>query len=94
MDPIQRALAELRAIPTTKPTSQPEPEPTTPSCCSGDRRGYQWHQRTGNLPACKESKAANTAYMRPYMRDYDNRTGRTGGKRRRGAAAKLVFPTP
>lgn len=38
MDPIQRALADLRAI-TPKPTAQPELEPATPSCCTGDRRG-------------------------------------------------------
>jgi hypothetical protein len=87
MDPVQRALAELRAIPS-KPTAEDAPESATPSCCSGDRRGYQWHQRTGNLPACPESKAANASYMRPYMRDYDDRTGRTGGKQRRTAAAK------
>ena len=89
MDPIERALAELRAVPM-KSTARPEPEPelATPSCCSGDRRGYQWHQRTGNLPACPESRAANSAYMRPYMRDYDARTGRSGGSRRRTSAAK------
>lgn len=69
MDPIQRALAELRAIPT-KPTTPPEP--ATPSCCTGDRRGYQWHQRTHTLPACEESKAAAAA----YMNDYCARTGR------------------
>ena len=80
---IERALAELRAVPT-KPAAQPAPKPATPSCCTGDRRGYQWHQRNG-IPACKESKAANTDYMRPYMRDYDARTGRTGGKQRRAA---------
>jgi hypothetical protein len=38
-------------------------------CCTGDRRGYQWHQRTGNLPACEESRKANRDYMRPYLRD-------------------------
>lgn len=86
MDPIQRALAELRAIPT-KAQASAEQEHTTPNCCTGDRRGYQWHQRTGNLPACQQSKDANTAYMRPYMRDYDARTGRSGGKRRRSPAA-------
>ncbi|MFD5798644.1 hypothetical protein ACFWIO_34960 [Streptomyces diastatochromogenes] len=73
MDPIQRALAELRAI-TPRPATPAEPEPATPSCCTGDRRGYQWHQRTGNLPACPESKAAAKAYMNDYC-------ARTGHKR-------------
>jgi hypothetical protein len=86
MDPIQRALAELRAVPM-KDQASADPEPATPSCCTGDRRGYQWHQRNG-VPACPESKAANATYMRPYMRDYDDRTGRRGGKQRRTAAAK------
>lgn len=71
MDPIQRALAELRAIPITAAAG---PEPATPSCCTGDRRGYQWHQRTKNLPACEESKAAAAAYMNDYC-------ARTGHKR-------------
>lgn len=85
MDPIQRALAELRAITTTEQPAPAETEPVTPSCCTGDRRGYQWHQRTGNLPACEASKADATAYMREY---YD-RTGRYEGlKRRRATAAK------
>ncbi|MER6350591.1 hypothetical protein ABT186_01745 [Streptomyces sp. NPDC001634] len=87
MDSIQHALADLRAITTTEPIAPAAPEPATPACCTGDRRGYQWHQRNG-VPACKESKAANTDYMRPYMRDYDARTGRRGGKQRRASAGK------
>lgn len=81
------ALAEIRALNPKQDAD--EPEPATPSCCTGDRRGYQWHQRNG-IPACKESKAANAAYMRPYMQGYDARTGRTGGKQRRAMAAKRV----
>jgi hypothetical protein len=87
MDPIERALAELRTIPMKDQAEQEQPADQS-SCCTGDRRGYQWHQRTGNLPACQESKTANASYMRPYMRDYDDRTGRRGGKQRRTAAAK------
>ena len=72
MDPIERALAELRAIPTKE--LAPAAQDTTPSCCTGDRRGYQWHQRTKTLPACEESKAAAAAYMHEYC-------ARTGHKR-------------
>ncbi|MFJ4926880.1 hypothetical protein [Streptomyces sp. NPDC088736] len=79
MDPIQRALADLRAI-TTKNEPDPAPEPTGPSCCNGKRTGYQWHQRTQTLPACEESRAAAAAYMAEYY----SRTAykrHVGGKR-------------
>lgn len=83
MDPIQRALAELRAIPVKAQAVQAESD--KPSCCSGDRRGYQWHQRTGNLPAC----AASRADAKAYMREYYDRAGRYAGlKRRQEAAAR------
>jgi hypothetical protein len=52
-----------------------------PACCTGDRRGYQWHQRTGTLPACPASTAAASA----YMRDYYARSGRWPGRQRRAA---------
>lgn len=65
--PVERALAELRAIPMRK--TSPEPQSTAPEgCCSGDRRGYQWHQRSGNLPACPASHEAAIAYGREYLR--------------------------
>ncbi|KFG02759.1 hypothetical protein IQ62_00105 [Streptomyces scabiei] len=80
MDPIQKALAELRAIPMSRPKTVEEPP--GPACCTGDRRGYQWHQRTKNLPACAESQAAAAA----YMRDYAARRGGWQGLQRRGSA--------
>lgn len=80
MDPIQRALAELRAITTS---GQPKPSEARPSCCNGERTGYQWHIRN-KIPACKTSRQAAAAYMRER---YD-RTGRYAGwKRERAAAA-------
>jgi hypothetical protein len=86
-DLYAEALAELRALRTVQPEPEaaPEPEPRSASgCCTGDRRGYQCHQRTGNLPACEESTEAN----RLYIRDYFHRTGRTTrAARRRGTAA-------
>ncbi|MFE5628447.1 hypothetical protein [Streptomyces sp. NPDC056543] len=84
LDPIQRALAELRAIPTST-GQQPNPDaPVLPPCCTGDRRGYQLHQRTGNLPACEASTQAAAA----YMRDYYDRSGRWPGRTHRHAAAQ------
>jgi hypothetical protein len=71
---IDRALAELRAVPmreTTGPEPKPETEPSSPGgCCTGDRRGYQWHQRTGNLPACEAAREAAVAYGREYLRKW------------------------
>ncbi|MFI6491276.1 hypothetical protein [Streptomyces sp. NPDC050564] len=62
---LAAALAELRAVPVT--ASPVVDAPTEPEgCCTGDRRGYQWHQRTGNLPACQASAEAAAAYMREY----------------------------
>jgi len=81
---IERAIAELRAIPT-RPTPPETPESGSPEgCCAGDRPGYQWHQRTGTLPACTASLEANRAYMNTYQRG----TGRTtrAGRRKRVAA--------
>lgn len=83
-----QALADLRGITTTprpepEPVAQPEPRPTRqPDCCTGDRRGYQSHQRTGT-PACDESREAAAA----YSRDYYGRTGRWDGRTRRHRAA-------
>jgi len=82
MDPIQKALAELRAIPTRQ--AEPAEEPAT-NCCDGSRRSYNRHKRYGE-EACAESKAAAAAYMAAYVE-------RTGGyaavqaRRRRRAAA-------
>lgn len=83
-DLYAEALAELRGLRTIQPEPQAEPETKSSSgCCTGDRRGYQWHQRTGT-PACEESAAANRA----YSRDYFHRTGRTTrAARHRGTAA-------
>lgn len=81
MDPIQRALAELRAI-TTSGQVVPESEQTPPACCNGERTGYQWHIRN-KIPACETSKQAAAAYMRER---YD-RTGRYAGWKRERAAA-------
>jgi hypothetical protein len=81
---IDRALAELRAIPTRQ-TPPKTPDVGSPEgCCTGDRPGYQWHQRTGTLPACAASLEANRAYMNTYQRG----TGRTtrAGRRKRVAA--------
>ena len=83
LDPIQRALAEIRAIPTTP---KPQPTPDSPPCCTGDRRGYQLHQRTGDLPACEASTQAAAA----YMRDYYNRSGRWPGRTNRRAGAQRL----
>jgi hypothetical protein len=84
-DLYAQALADLRAIPTrqtsapavttTPATAVPSPE----GCCSGDRTGYQWHHRTGNLPACEESLKANRDYSHAYL----HRTGRATSTRRR-----------
>lgn len=73
MDPIQKALADLRATPTT-----PTPTTVATSCCDGSRRGYKRHTRRGE-EACPESKAAAAA----YMRDYYDRTGRWAGRQAR-----------
>jgi len=71
---LDGALAELRAIPAK--ANATEETAASPACCTGDRRGYQWHQRTGNLPACQASAEAAAEYMRGY---YD-RSGRYAGR--------------
>lgn len=69
---IERALAELRAIPMRE--AAPEPQPTDPSCsCSGDERGYQWHQRNGKLPACPPALEAHRVFTREYLRAWRKR---------------------
>lgn len=70
--PIERALAELRAIPMREPAPEPEAA-ACPFGCTGDRRGYQWHQRTGNLPACKTSHEAAITYGRDHLREWRKR---------------------
>lgn len=71
-----QALAEIQAL---RPDAAAEPAvaPSTPSCCTGDRRGYQWHQRNG-VPACETSKSANNEYMTPYLRDRRQQKRRQG----------------
>lgn len=85
-DATERALAELRAVPIRAdaiPVLEPAQE-DGPDCCSGDRPGYQWHQRSGTLPACAASMKANRAYMNRYQ----HTTGRTtrAGRKKRSAA--------
>ncbi|MFF1709252.1 hypothetical protein [Streptomyces sp. NPDC058268] len=81
--PIERALADLRAVSMRESTVELQPQGLD-ACCSGDRPGYQWHQRSGNLPACEASVLANRAYMNDYQRS----TGRTtrAGRRRKQVA--------
>jgi hypothetical protein len=67
---IERALAQLRAIPTKKRTEETPAAASSESCCGGDRSGYQWHQRTGNLPACAAALEAQRAYGREYLRKW------------------------
>ncbi|MFJ8144652.1 hypothetical protein ACIQ6R_06205 [Streptomyces sp. NPDC096048] len=72
-DPIERALAELRAVPM-RDTTTPEPEASTcPIGCTGDDRGYQRHQRTGNLPACEPALEAHRVFTREYLREWRKR---------------------
>lgn len=61
-----QALAEIRALRPRPATEQQVADGSRPTCCTGDRRGYQWHQRTRNLPACEKSSAANRAYTAAY----------------------------
>lgn len=68
-------LAELRAAPTRADSTREVPAGPD-VCCSGDRRGYQWHQRTGTLPACQASAGAASAYMREYYDRTDRYAGR------------------
>lgn len=71
-DAVERALAELRAIPMRE--AMPEPEPAAcPFGCTGDDRGYQWHQRTGNLPACPAAHEAHRTFNREYLREWRKR---------------------
>lgn len=77
----EQALAEIRALRANQLEDTTTPEPRSPQgCCTGDRRGYQWHQRNG-VPACETSKSANNEYMTPYLRD------RRQQKRRQGATS-------
>ncbi|MGV9803959.1 hypothetical protein ACWDTP_38600 [Mycobacterium sp. NPDC003449] len=66
-DLYAQALADVRALRIDEPTT-PAAAPAQPSCCTGDRRGYQWHQRNGS-PACEASRAANAEYTRSYVRE-------------------------
>ncbi|MEU7293353.1 hypothetical protein AB0A76_09135 [Streptomyces exfoliatus] len=54
MDPIQRALAELRAIPTTKP---PQPRTVRQLAPCGTHAAYQRHRRHGE-PVCDDCREA------------------------------------
>lgn len=60
------------------------PDPAS-SCCNGKRTGYQWHQRTGNLPACEASAKAAADYMRDY---YDRTNGWRGRTQRHRVAQR------
>lgn len=63
-DLYAEALAEVRALRTDP---QADTAPRSPEgCCTGDRRGYQKHQRN-RTPACDTSKAANADYSREYL---------------------------
>lgn len=75
---VEQALADIRRIPTTTTDVEPQPR-SSAGCCTGDRRGYQWHQRTGNLPACVDAQAANAAYMTPYTREWNRKRGERRG---------------
>lgn len=71
---IEAALAEIRAIPMRETSPEPDPEPTDcPFSCTGDERGYQWHQRNGNLPACKSALEAHRLKCREYLREWRKR---------------------
>lgn len=61
-----QALAEIRALRPKPTTEQQVANDRRPTCCTGDRNGYQWHRRTRNLPACEKSSAANRAYIAAY----------------------------
>lgn len=65
---IEQALAELRAIPTKKQAKEKPAVASPEGCCGGDRAGYQWHQRTGNLPACAAALEAQRQYGHEYLR--------------------------
>lgn len=72
MTPFEQALADIRAVPV-----RPQPDDTAaaacPHACTGDDRGYQWHQRTGNLPACAPALMAHRTYTREYLREWRKR---------------------
>lgn len=61
-----QALAEIRALRPRPDAEQQAIDDSEPTCCTGDRSGYQWHQRTRNLPACEQSSAANRAYINAF----------------------------
>lgn len=69
---IERALAELRAVPMREPAPTKE-APVCPFSCTGDDLGYQWHQRTGNLPACPDALEAHRIFNREYLREWRKR---------------------
>ncbi|MFC9465183.1 hypothetical protein [Streptomyces coelicoflavus] len=69
---IARIIAELRAVPTRETPAPPEPS-ACPLGCSGDDRGYQRHQRTGNLPACEPALEAHRLFTREYLREWRKR---------------------
>lgn len=69
---IEQALAELRAIPT-RPQPPADETPACPHSCTGDDRGYQWHQRTGHLPACQAALEAHRTFNREYLREWRKR---------------------
>lgn len=78
LNAVEQALADIRAIPTTTPEAETQTR-SSAGCCTGDRRGYQWHQRTGNLPACEDARTANAAYMAPYTREWKHKRGSRRG---------------
>ncbi|MEU0018004.1 hypothetical protein ABZ173_10075 [Streptomyces rochei] len=69
---IERIIAELRAVPEREAPAAPAPS-SCPLGCSGDERGYQRHQRTGNLPACDPALEAHRAFTREYLREWRKR---------------------
>lgn len=65
-DLYAQALAEIRAIPGAH--AIPGVQPTAPSsvsCCTGTRNGYQQHLRRGE-EACESSARAAAAYRREW----------------------------
>lgn len=76
---VERALAELRAVPMREAAPVEESHVCSHGC-SGDQNGYAWHQRTGNLPACASALLAWRIYYREYYRA-------RAARRRAGVAA-------
>ncbi|MER6832665.1 hypothetical protein ABT320_01525 [Streptomyces cellulosae] len=69
---IDRIIAELRAVPQRRTPPTPVPS-ICPIGCTGDDRGYQRHQRTGNLPACEPALEAHRVFTREYLREWRKR---------------------